>query len=127
MPRPAHAKKLLQIRVLPQCLETTARPKASVILMRCHPKAAQFSREVAKECSPRRKPWVECGRLASPEGAEDQFSRTLDSREVPTKGPIQLASTTAKACTTSPLLKPRPISANTSLRAIDFPSQLSLL
>ena len=40
-----------------------------------------FSREAAKECSPRRKPWVESGKGASPGGAEEYFSRILFSPE----------------------------------------------
>jgi TldD protein len=40
---------------------------------------ATASREAATECSPRRKPWVDCGERMSPSGAEDQLRCGLGS------------------------------------------------
>jgi len=37
----------------------------------------EFSRKAAKECSPRRKPWVKSEISASPEAAKETLSRTL--------------------------------------------------
>jgi hypothetical protein len=38
-------------------------------------KGRAFSRKAAKECSPRRKPWVENAKSQAPEGAKEKLLR----------------------------------------------------
>jgi hypothetical protein len=55
-----------------------------------------FSREAAQECSPQRQLWVNSEKRASPEGAQDEFSRTLFSAAINGIGIVVIAALAAE-------------------------------